>query len=259
MNKLTVMSLNCWGGRVYQPLMDLICLLRGTVDVFCFQEVFSTETGNTQYGDYRIDLFQGLEYSLPDYVSYFSAQKRGAVFGEKVDFQLSFGVATFVRKPLAVLNFASQYVFRSEKELNIDVFPTPRVLHSVTVDVGGTAVQIAHFHGLWNGGGKGDCSERMEQSLRVVETLKQGSENIILVGDFNYDPDTQCLAVLEDGLINLIKVHGIKSTRSGYYEKSQKFADYMLHSPGLSATSFKVLPDEVSDHLALLGEFSLSF
>ena len=55
---------------------------------------------------------------------------------------------------------------------------------------------------------------------------------------------------------NLIAEFGITSTRSSLYTKPLRFADYMFVSNGIEVKDFKVLPDEVSDHLALYLEFS---
>ena len=53
---------------------------------------------------------------------------------------------------------------------------------------------------------------------------------------------------------NLIKEYNIQSTRTSLYEKSEKFADYVFVSPEIVVKDFKLLPDEVSDHLALFLE-----
>lgn len=55
---------------------------------------------------------------------------------------------------------------------------------------------------------------------------------------------------------NLISDYEIASTRSHYYIKPIKFADYAIVSPDISAIYFEVLPDVVSDHLALFLEFN---
>lgn len=59
------------------------------------------------------------------------------------------------------------------------------------------------------------------------------------------------------GLRNLIKEHGITSTRTSLYTKEEKFADYVLIGPGIQVTNFEVLPDEVSDHAPLRIEFEI--
>jgi endonuclease/exonuclease/phosphatase family metal-dependent hydrolase len=57
---------------------------------------------------------------------------------------------------------------------------------------------------------------------------------------------------------NLIREYGITSTRSSLYATSPvMYADYALTTPGVKVNEFKVLPDEVSDHLALLLDFEI--
>ncbi len=54
---------------------------------------------------------------------------------------------------------------------------------------------------------------------------------------------------------NLVKEFGITSTRSSYYAKPERFADYTLASNDIKVNEFKILPDEVSDHLAMYLNF----
>jgi hypothetical protein len=69
-------------------------------------------------------------------------------------------------------------------------------------------------------------------------------------------PDTESLKKLENiGMRNLIKEFNITGTRSSHYAKPERFADYTLVSDGIKVNDFKVLPDEVSDHLAMYLDF----
>lgn len=69
-------------------------------------------------------------------------------------------------------------------------------------------------------------------------------------------PETKSLKMLEDlGMRNLIRESGVTSTRSSHYKKPLRFADYTLVSPDIKVNDFKVLPDEVSDHLAMYLDF----
>ena len=52
-----------------------------------------------------------------------------------------------------------------------------------------------------------------------------------------------------------MKETGVTSTRSHYYTKPEKFADYILVSPDITVVDFNVLPDVISDHLPLVLEF----
>jgi endonuclease/exonuclease/phosphatase family metal-dependent hydrolase len=61
--------------------------------------------------------------------------------------------------------------------------------------------------------------------------------------------------MLEDGMRNLIREYKITSTRTSFYPKTEKFADYFFVSPEVQVNDFQVLPDEVSDHAPLLLSF----
>jgi exonuclease III len=67
--------------------------------------------------------------------------------------------------------------------------------------------------------------------------------------------DGQSLAILEEGMKNLIKEYGVTDTRSSLYTKPIRFADYILVSPEIRINNFKVLAEEVSDHLPMVLEF----
>jgi endonuclease/exonuclease/phosphatase family metal-dependent hydrolase len=64
------------------------------------------------------------------------------------------------------------------------------------------------------------------------------------------------LKKIEDsGMRNLIKEYGITSTRSSFYKKPERFADYTFVSKETKVNNFKILPDEISDHLAMYLDF----
>ena len=90
----------------------------------------------------------------------------------------------------------------------------------------------------------------------IVEFLKTIAHPYILCGDFNLLPDTESLKMFEAaGMRNLVKEFGVTSTRSSFYKKPHRFADYTLASDGVTVHDFKILPDEISDHLAMYLEF----
>lgn len=119
---------------------------------------------------------------------------------------------------------------------------------------------MVNFHGLWQDGtAKKDNPDRIEQSRRILAELESHrGEPVLICGDFNLLPEGQSLAMLEEGMRNLIKEYGVTSTRSSHYPmtKPSRFADYILVSPEVDVHDFQVLPDEVSDHLALTLDFS---
>jgi endonuclease/exonuclease/phosphatase family metal-dependent hydrolase len=116
-------------------------------------------------------------------------------------------------------------------------------------------ITVVNVHGLWNGKGKTDTDERIEQSQKIVNFIKTIKIKVILCGDFNLRLDTQSLAMIEGtGLRNLIREYNIPSTRTSLYGKPEKHADYIFTSPEIKIRHFSVMPDEVSDHSPLLLE-----
>lgn len=216
------------------------------VDVFCLQEIYSNAEGKTQRHpelDMKLDLYEQLEQLLVDtHVGYFRPAHK--------DF---YGQAIFVKKELSVEEEGDILIFENA-DTNHGRGRHNRNLQYVRVMRNGMPTLIANVHGLWNGMGKTDTEERLEQGRRIRDFVSNRSEQKIIIGDFNLNPDTESLSIVEEGLRNLVKEHGITSTRTSFYEKEGKMADYALVSLEVDVLDFKVLPDEVSDHAALYLE-----
>lgn len=198
------------------------------------------------------------EILSPDFEYFYCPAQEGYIGEVAADFDVSFGLSMFIKKTIKIESHEEIFVFRSKNarqphENNVGV---GRNLEHVTFKKDGSTYSIFNLHGLWNGQGKSDTEDRLNQSRKTKEFMNQFKENkTILCGDFNLLPDTESLAILETGMRNLVRDYGVTSTRSSLYTKPLKFADYILTSPNVEVKDFQVLPDEVSDHLALYVEF----
>ena len=76
----------------------------------------------------------------------------------------------------------------------------------------------------------------------------------ILCADLNVEPNTKSLSILKEGNRDLIQEYGIISTRSSFKNRSE-VVDYVIVSTEIEVKDFKVLQDEVSDHMPLFLEF----
>jgi endonuclease/exonuclease/phosphatase family metal-dependent hydrolase len=136
-----------------------------------------------------------------------------------------------------------------------DVGTHARNIQYVTVETSNGPFTVINFHGLWNGKGKTDTEDRINQSRNILAFTQKLNGEHILCGDFNLLPDTESLKLFErEGLRNLVKEYKISSTRTSFYTKPEKHADYMFVTKGVQVKEFTVLPDEVSDHAPLLVE-----
>lgn len=133
----------------------------------------------------------------------------------------------------------------------------PRNLQTIKICADDKDLTVYNYHGIWRPGDKKDNQDRLVTSEKIKRIMKNNTGEKILCGDFNLLPDTKSLTILEEGMRNLIKEFGIKSTRSELYTKEHKFADYTIVSDGIKVIDFKVPAISISDHLPMILEFDL--
>jgi endonuclease/exonuclease/phosphatase family metal-dependent hydrolase len=243
---MKLISLNIWGGEAGIHVLDWF-RKNQDVDFFLLQEVYHHATEKTDWlGKGRRELFAEINDALPDHEGYFAASESA-----------EWGLASFIRKSVSIDEMGDVFVHRWKDALKErDAATLGKNIQYFKINSNGKSFGIVNFHGLWNGKGKTDTDERLEQSRKVKKFLGcLQIKKVLLCGDFNLIPDTKSLAVLEDGMRNLIKETGVMSTRSNLYKKEIKFADYILVSPEVQIENFRVMQDVVSDHLPLLVEF----
>jgi endonuclease/exonuclease/phosphatase (EEP) superfamily protein YafD len=253
---MKVLSLNTWGGEAgIGPLLTFLSSQK-EVDVFCLQEVWNggehmleKKSGGSWLEKRIPTLLPQIREVLPEYIDLYHPH-----------FHDFFGLATFVRKGIPIIEEGEHYIYKEKGFVSPEEFGDhARILHYVVLDTEQGPQTIVQLHGLWNGKGKEDSEERLEQSQRIVSFLKGRKEPIVLLGDFNLSPHTESVRMIESaGMRNLIQEYGITSTRTVHYTKENKFADYAFVSEGIEVRDFVVLPDAVSDHAPLLLDFSLA-
>ncbi len=190
---MKLITLNTWGGQVFAPLKEFIVKHTTDTDIFCFQEVFKNPSEIAEKDGVRMNLLKDIQELLPDYEYYFGTKSTGYDYNGNVDFPLEFGVVTFVKKPIEVINHGDFF------EANDTHFSTDRAAAGkaqyVTLMVSGKQVTICNLHGLWNGGGKTDAPERIEQSKQIRAFFDTIEGEKVLAGDFNLLPDTESIDI----------------------------------------------------------------
>ncbi len=250
---MKLISLNTWGGRAGLDNLLMFFDRHKDVDVFCLQEIWnggehmlSETAGGMSLSNAVPQLFSGISKILPEHAGYF-----------RPHFYDFYGLSVFVKKDLTVSEEGDIFVYKEHGYISPEENGNhARNIQYVTIDFTNKKRTIVNFHGLWNGSGKGDNKDRLLQSDNILRFLKNSSNPHILCGDFNLLPETESLKRLEaSGLKNLNKEYKIKSTRTKFYTKEHKFADYTLVNKDIKINDFKILSDEVSDHNAMYLDF----
>jgi exonuclease III len=250
---MRLITLNTWGGRAGKEKLADFFESYKDVDIFCLQEMWNggEHTGGTITGG--VPLVNISHRLLTDVASILNTHD--VYF--RPHYYDWYGLATFVKKDLKVTSEGDIYVYKEKGWMDIvDLGNHARNIQWVTLETPRGPITIVNFHGLWNGKGKTDTEDRLLQSDNIINFLKNLSAPYILCGDFNLRPDTLSLRKFEEfGLDNLVKKHNIQSTRTSFYTKPERFADYVFVSEGIQVEDFAVLPEEVSDHAALYIKF----
>lgn len=244
---MKVISLNIWGGTCGKELLDFFDKNKD-VDIFLLQEVLHNATEKTIARDSaRANIFNEIKETLPNHSCIFAPAESD-----------EWGLAICFKKELPVVEHGDVFVYREKNALEgRDRKTFGKNMQYIKISIADTTVNILNFHGLWNGQGKNDTEDRISQSNKIVDFITDLEGRIVLMGDFNLKPETESLKMIEQKLHlnNLISKYQITSTRTSFYEKEEKYADYTLVSSDIDVIDFRILPDEVSDHSAMLLEF----
>lgn len=236
---------------MFDNLKEFIIEHKDTTDIFCFQEVMRTISDHKIVDEYyRANIYNELCNLLPDFVSYFAPYSIWSI-ESKVDYHLEWGNAIFARRMIWIQSTWINH-FWSYTPDNIQ----NKNFQYITIQNEWKLFSIVNIHWLRTGTGKDDTEQRIEQFTIIKDFTKQLHGQIIIMGDFNLNPDTQSLAILQEWMKNLISEYNIQSTRSKLYRQygQMHFADYAIISPEIIVKDFSVPYSEASDHLPLILE-----
>ncbi len=262
---MKLICLNIWGAQVYKPLVEFLKDQSSDTDIFCFQEVMNSSVSKFSNGA-KTDVYNDLVKILKNYNSYLATPiLSGFDLKEKVDFDLTFGQATFVKKELKFLSEETIFVYGKEGPVSMwnikrktkRYLDIPRNIQCLRIAVGRKKLLVGNLHGFWMPRSKSDVGHRIRQSEKVREVFDAHKGPKILCGDFNLRPDTKSMKILEETMRDLIVEYGIKSTRSKHHTRKEKIADYIMISRDINLTSFEAMDMHVSDHLPLVINFEV--
>ena len=263
---MRILSLNAWGGRVFEPLLPFLATMEA--DVLCLQEVVRTPGAGFRWLTYRGDgaelpqranLHDEIRATCPDHDAGFFPSARGTLYDGDVAFSSQFGLATYTRRSFPVIGQALDFVHGSFSPEGWGAHPRPRNAHGVRIldEATGDAVCVVHLHGLRDPAGKDDTPQRRAQAhalVRLIRRIWSEGERLVVCGDFNLLPGSETFAILGGlGLTDLVTTRGFTDTRTSFYTKDNRFADYLLVTPNVAVRRFEVVASpEVSDHRPLL-------
>lgn len=262
---MQLITVNIWGGKVYNPLFNFLKKHKDKTDIFCFQEVFRSDRDIITHGSHS-NILKDLVDGLTDFNHYYSPTAKGHDTRGAVDFPLEFGQATFIKKGINVIKQEEIFVHRTFNKPGpyypdgrVD-FPRNYIYSEIEKDA--KRFLVLNLHGFWEPAAKYDNEQRFRQSQIIIDHIKHVGLPAIVAGDFNLRIETEALKMFDDNEFrNLVKESRSLTTRSTLYHdkwrSNDKFADYILTTKGIWVMDFKVMRTKISDHLPLCLEFEV--
>lgn len=133
-----------------------------------------------------------------------------------------------------------------------------RSVQNAIININGKNIQIINVHALWNKDKIGD-NRTIMQSDFILSKIRNDIPCIVL-GDFNLLPNTESIKMIDEKMINLIKEYNIKSTRPTFddgLDKGNHVCDYIFVNDKVKVNDFKVINNNISDHLPLILDFDI--
>lgn len=255
---------NTWNGVQKNEYINFITTQSDVNTILCLQEVSSYPTEVTGKRGAMLNGWEKTKSLIPNHVGFHAVRQSDWDDEPDISDPSPWGLCLFVPNTIPLLEYRELFILghRNSATTTIDGDEIPVLIQGGKIIHNTKLLWILNIHGYYAGSGIGkhDTEKRLEQSRRIVEFLKQLDGDIILGGDFNLDPDTESIKMLEDfGLRNLIKEYNIPTTRTSFYseEKRKKWphADYVFVSKNIEVKSFVVDADSVaSDHAPMFLE-----
>lgn len=134
-----------------------------------------------------------------------------------------------------------------------------RAVEQVILQVNEKQLQLLNVHGIWNYEKKGDIRTDKQCEFLLKKALEKDIPTI-LVGDFNLNPNSNSINILNQQFTNLIDLYNIKTTRPTVkdgLDSGNSVDDYIFVDNRIKIKNFQVLKTDVSDHYPLLLEFEI--
>ncbi len=133
-----------------------------------------------------------------------------------------------------------------------------RSIQKCIIEVENKKLQIINVHGIWNKDKLGD--ERTIKQSEFILNHIDSNMPCIVVGDFNLNPNSESIKLLNKKLKNLCVEYDIKTTRPEFddsLDKGNSVVDYIFVNDKIKINDFRVLNKKISDHLPLILDFKI--
>lgn len=251
--KIKLVCLNVWfGGKLFDEIQAFIA--HENADIVALQEVYHAEDYPPEQEWHMVSALA----RLLNYPYFAYAPAFGKIWDNGRRTQS--GNALLSRHPFrtALSTWFDVPYNGFYQETKGDYQYTPRNLQHGEIMIGQQVLHVFNTQGIW--GFDGDDNERRLNMGKIIAREVAGKKPALLTGDFNVQEGTQTIAQVETHMKSVFKGQ-LKSSFNMRHKTKPGFAsaivDMMFASPDVTIGKHYASDANVSDHLALVGEFEI--
>ena len=252
---LSVLQLNINADNFWDKLIAF--LRTHQFDVLMLQEVTGKDTFSGNIHSKR-DCFKELQKIL-------SATHQGelAVVERYTSSESSYvGQAIFYKRSFSLIEKTIFPLYQRDTPFPSDAKSfedESRALLHVTLGTDDKRISFLNVHGAWAKTATEHPHQKV-QGERLLSYLKNVHQPFIFTGDLNLDPEQPTIKKISQLARNLTEEYAVTNTLNPRTHRARDVfpkgiaVDYIFTSPDIKVKNFKVLEDDLSDHLGLVAE-----
>lgn len=244
---MRLLQLNAWALRLSGSVTKMID--QESPDIVALQEILES--------DIEIGLFP----SLTEFMS--MVKFRHGYFSPVHGFRYMSGVVDFGNAVISNLTLHDKQTvftnldYKTNFSYKDDDYNIRNFQHVIAEDGNGTKFHLINHHGYHIPEHKKGNNLTLKACRQIADYASKLEGPVIITGDFNLEPGSKSLAILENYFRNLTTEYGLKTTRNNLTHKSE-VCDYIFVNDSVIVKDFYVSQVIASDHQGLVMDFEVS-
>ena len=239
---MKILQLNVWMGKVEGNLRRF--LENNDFDVICMQEVFASRSREQHISRLCFDLSHIIKASRLEHV-FFAPNWSSEIAGGTME------LGNLILSRVPFLDTHSEFI---NGEYKTNTVLGEAIGNNLNIQIAKleNGLTVVNHHGFWRPQPMGDA-DSIVAFEKVASIIQQLTGPVVMCGDLNIIHESPAMRPL-DFLRDLTAENNIKTTLSGLKYDGEVPCDHILVNDEVKVNDFKVLPDLVSDHLALVAD-----
>ena len=245
-NPMRLLQLNAWTLRLSTNMVDMIS--HEAPDIIALQEIPDSDT--------EIGIFSSLSKFMG------SVRFHHKFFSPVYSFRCMSSTIDFGNAVISNLAFHDEQTVFTNLEYTTDFsldkndYNIRNFQHVVTEDENGKKFHLINHHGYHVPQHKKGDEFTLKACHQIAEYAQSLEGPVVISGDFNLEPGSESLAVLEQSFRNLSVEYGLKTTRNNLTHKSE-VCDYIFVNDKVEVKDFYMSEVIASDHQGLVLDFEI--